>query len=277
MPPRGGTEPAPYRGSGAERSTAGYGHPALRVRHRWCTARADVGIGPYEKERATSTTRASGAQRSVCAADGRDGWESRQRSPQKGPSTPDNPSVSLRLTAPFTQGSLGDGGCGLPRRFAPRNDSPDPLSFRGGPTGRRGNPSFLRWTMDGGPGRPTKDEGNGTPSRRPLRKAQSTTQASRRAAKRPRQRPRGVGGNRRKDHPKRGQPPRLPGQRLAKRKARKEQLVKFRFCPMTELCSTAYHVRKSHQSPARAPVGAASTEQNGLEPHPAARQGASRP
>ena len=108
--------------------------------------RADVGIGPYEKERATSTTRASGAQRSVCAADGRDGWESRQRSPQKGPSTPDNPSVSLRLTAPFTQGSLGDGGCGLPRRFAPRNDSPDPLSFRGGPTGRRGNPSFLRWT-----------------------------------------------------------------------------------------------------------------------------------
>ena len=74
--------------------------------------RADVGIGPYEKERATSTTRASGAQRSVCAADGRDGWESRQRSPQKGPSTPDNPSVSLRLTAPFTQGSLGDGGSG---------------------------------------------------------------------------------------------------------------------------------------------------------------------
>ena len=50
------------------------------------------------------------------------------------------------VTAPFTQGSLGDGGCGLPRRFAPRNDSPDPSSFRGGPTGRRGNPSFLRWT-----------------------------------------------------------------------------------------------------------------------------------
>ena len=33
----------------------------------------------------------------------------------------------------------------MPRRFAPRNDSPDPLSFREGPTGRRGNPSFLRW------------------------------------------------------------------------------------------------------------------------------------
>ena len=50
------------------------------------------------------------------------------------------------VPAPFTQGSLWDGGCGLPRRFAPRNDSPDPLSFRGGPTGRRGNPSFFRWT-----------------------------------------------------------------------------------------------------------------------------------
>ena len=39
------------------------------------------------------------------------------------------------VTAPFAQGSLRDGGYGLPRRFAPRNDSPDPLSFRGGPTG----------------------------------------------------------------------------------------------------------------------------------------------
>ena len=45
---------------------------------------------------------------------------------------------------------------------------------------------------------------------------------------------------------------------------------------MTELCSTAYYARKSDGSPARALVGAASTEQNGLAPHPAARQGASR-
>ena len=35
--------------------------------------------------------------------------------------------------------------------------------------------------------------------------------------------------------PKGGQPPRPPRQRLAKRKARKEQLVKFGFCPTTEL------------------------------------------
>ena len=76
--------------------------------------------------------------------------------------------------------------------------------------------------------------------------------------------------------PKGGAPPRPPGQRLAKRKARKEELVKFGFCPMTSECSTAQKVRKSDKSPARAPVGAASTEQNSLEPHPAARQGASR-
>ena len=113
-------------------------------------------------------------------------------------------------------------------------------------------------------------------SRRPLRKAQSTTQASRRAAKRPRPRGRGMGGNRRKDHPKRRTAPRLPGQRLAKRKARKEQLVKFSLCPMTELCSTAQKVRRFQQGPARAPVGAALIGQNGLEPRPAARQGASR-
>ena len=42
-------------------------------------------------------------------AGARDGRESRQRLPQKCPATSDNPSVSLRLTAPFTQGSLGDG------------------------------------------------------------------------------------------------------------------------------------------------------------------------
>ena len=64
----------------------------------------------------------------------------------KYPATSDNPSVALRATAPFAQGSLWGRGYGLPRRFAPRNDSSDPLSFRGGPTGRRGNPSFFRWT-----------------------------------------------------------------------------------------------------------------------------------
>ena len=45
---------------------------------------------------------------------------------------------------------------------------------------------------------------------------------------------------------------------------------------MTSECSTAHNVRKSQQSPARAPVGITLTEQDRLEPRPAARQGASR-
>ena len=118
----------------------------------------------------------------------------------------------------------------------------------------------------------------GPPRRRPLRKggiAAATTQASdaqrsvcaavTRSKRESAQRP-----------SKRGSPPRPPRQRLAKRKARKEQLVKFSLCPIPSECSTAQKVRKSDKSPARAPAGAASTEQNSLEPHPAARQGASR-
>ena len=60
--------------------------------------------------------------------------------------------------------------------------------------------------------------------------------------------------------PKGGPPPWPPRQRLAKRKAREEQLVKFGFCPMTSEYSTAHRARKSQQSPARALAGAASTE-----------------
>ena len=178
------------------------------------------------------------------------GWELRQRSSPKGLSTSDNPSVSLRLTAPFAQGSLGDGGCGSPRRpVGPPRNYNGFLSFRGAE--RRGNP--FPFTMDGGSGRR---------GRRPLRPAGDggTARRGRRAL-------RVVAG---RSH-------QLPGQRLAKRKARKEQLVKFGLCPMTSERSTAYWVRKSDESPARALVGAASTEQNGLEPHPAARQGAPRP
>ena len=45
--------------------------------------------------------------------------------------------------------------------------------------------------------------------------------------------------------------PRPPGQRLAKRKARIEELVKFRFCPMRERCSTGQVVRELDRHPAR--------------------------
>ena len=60
--------------------------------------------------------------------------------------------------------------------------------------------------------------------------------------------------------PKGGPPPRPPRQRLAKRKARKEKLVKFSLCPMTSECSTAQKLRKSQQSPARVLVEAAIIE-----------------
>ena len=102
---------------------------------------------PLQREgEVPATTQASGAQRSVCAADGRKGLESRQRSSPKCPATSDNPSVTAApCQLPLHKGALGDGGCGLPRRPCgpPRNDNGF-LSFRGAE--RRGNPSFLRWT-----------------------------------------------------------------------------------------------------------------------------------
>ena len=106
--------------------------------------------------------------------------------------------------------------------------------------------------------------------------ASSTTWGSRRIAERLRRRGRGTGENRRKDHQEGGRPPRVLRQRLAKRKARKEQLVKFSLCPMTSECSTAQKVRKSQQGSARAHADVTSTEQDRLAPHPAVRQGASR-
>ena len=245
--------------------------------------RADVGIGPYAlrgtARRGRRALRVVAESRRDCPGQRRtaerlrqrvrgNGRESRQRSSPKCPATPDNPSVALRATAPFAQGSLWGRGYGLPRRFAPRNDSPDPLSFRGGPTGRRGNPSFLRWTgvraavprawppptkfpseiwgvgqvvgPYGKPDQPPKPAG----AQRSVRARVGEGWA-------------GIGA---KAIPKGGPPPRPPRQRLAKRKARKESLVKFSLCPMTSECSTAYWVRKSQQGPARVHVGTAITE-----------------
>ena len=226
--------------------------------------------------KAVATTQASGAARSICAS-GCEGWVG--IGTEIIPKVYSNAGQSLShggaVTAPFTQGSLGDGGCGLPRRFAPRNDSPKPLSFRGGPTGRRGNPSFLRWTGVWAAPRKTRGTARrvvvpyGKPDQPPKPAgAQRSVRASGRE---------GWAGIDARTIPKGGPPPQPPRQRLAKRKARKEQLVKFGLCPMPSECSTAHHVRKSHQSPARAPADVTSTEQDRLAPRPAARQGASRP
>ena len=93
-----------------------------------------------------AATRASGAQRSVCAS----GWEGREEIgaeiiPKGVINLGQSLSHGCAVPAPFAQGSLRDGGCGLPRRPCgpPRNDNGF-LSFRGAE--RRGNPSFLRWT-----------------------------------------------------------------------------------------------------------------------------------
>ena len=76
--------------------------------------RADVGIGPYGKERKPHQPPGPAAHSGAFAARvRRNGWESRQSSPPKWPATSDNPSVSLRLTAPFTQGSLVLRGTGV--------------------------------------------------------------------------------------------------------------------------------------------------------------------
>ena len=177
-PPPGRDGARPLRGTGGVRGGVRLGCGFRQPNFGTKFGASVMGIGPYaprgdEGRHAGSSCPTGGCGEpprlpwgaahsgASAPAGARDGRESRQRLPQKCPATSDNPSVSLRLTAPFTQGSLWGRGYGLPRRFAPRNDSSDPLSFRGGPTGRRGNPSFF--TMDGGSGRRTKDEGNGTP------------------------------------------------------------------------------------------------------------------
>ncbi len=122
------------------------------------------------------------------------------------------------VPAPFAQGSLGDGGCGSPRRFALRNDSPDSLSFRGGPTGRRGNPSFLRWTGVRAAPRKTRETARrvvvpyGKPDQPP--KPAGAQRSVRTSGGE------GWAGIDARTIPKGGPPPRPPGQRLAKRKAR---------------------------------------------------------
>ena len=91
---RGGTEPAPYQGN---RSSAVYG--GVRSPRPTEAPTGRCGHRPLRIEgEATSTTWGSGAERSVCGADGRNGRESQQRSSPKCPATPDNPSVSLRGT-----------------------------------------------------------------------------------------------------------------------------------------------------------------------------------
>ena len=140
-PPTGGAEQ-----SGLRRGAPGVWLPPAKFRngiwgvsHRHRPLRGDG--------EAAVTTWGSGAERGVCAS-GRKGWVGigAEIIPKGAINVGQSLSRPDGRQLPLHKGAFGDGGCGLPRRFAPRNDSPEPLSFRGGPTGRRGNPSFLRWT-----------------------------------------------------------------------------------------------------------------------------------
>ena len=166
--------------------------------------RADVGIGPYEKESKPHQPPGPAAHSGAYAARSRgmSGNWSRDHS-QRDHQRRTIPQSRLRLTAPFAQGSLGDVG--------------------------------IRPFYDGrGFGSSAPTEG--------LPKSQQRADV-------------GIG-----PYGTNGSPLRLPRQRLAKRKARKEKLVKFGLCPMTSECSTAQKVRRSQQGPARVPAEAASTE-----------------
>ena len=207
---RGGTEPAPYEGSGqasgVRLGSGGAWSPrptgaTLVVRSK----RADVGIGPYgEKGKPTQPPRPAAHSGASAARMGGRGGIAAEIILKGAINIEQSLSHGLwPCQLPLHKGAFGDGGCGLPRRPCgpPRNDNGF-LSFRG--QCAHWSWESVLFTMDGGVGRPTKDEGNGTPSRRALRKAQLITRASRRAAKRPRPRPRGMGGNCSRDYPQRG-------------------------------------------------------------------------
>ena len=138
--------------------------------------RADVGIGPYGEKGKFPQIPGVAAHSGAFAARvrGMGGKQSRDH-PKRGHQPRTIPQSPSGRQLPLHKGAFGDGGCGLPRRFAPRNDSPDSLPFRGGPTGRRGNPSFFRWTgvraaeVVGPYGRSTEVPATGRCGHRPLR------------------------------------------------------------------------------------------------------------
>ncbi len=225
-----------------------------------------------KEEQATSTTRVSGAQRSVCGADGRSGRGSRQRSSPKGSATPDNPSVMAfgHASSLYTREPLGTGDtdCRVASLLAMTV-----LILCHSEEAQRANVGILpfydgRWTgvraaVPRAWPPPTKFRAEiwgvgqvvgpyGKPNQPPK---PAGAQRSVRARGRE-----GWAGIDERTIPKEGPPPRLPRQRLAKRKARKEQLVKFGLCPMTSEGSTAYRVRKFAKGPARALAGAVSIE-----------------
>ena len=228
---RGGTEPAPYGCNRAGRSTAGCGHPALRERHRWYAATGRCGHRPLQEEgEASATTQASGTERIVHAAVARDGWNSEQKASPKCPATSDNPSVSLRLTAPFTQGSLslrgtGDADCrvgpvgllAMTAVFCHSEERSD-VGIRPFYDGRGFGPPHER--------RGERHAESSCPTESPINHP-----GQRRTAERLRQRVRGMDGNRRKDHPKRRTAAAIARAALSEAESAERAAGQIRFLP----------------------------------------------
>ena len=123
--------------------------------------RADVGIGPYAPRGDEGRHAGSSCPTGGCGEPPRLPWPAAQSGAsavrmggtRRNRSRNHPKSVQQRRTIPQSRlrrasflctrepCPAGDGGCGSPRRCAPHNDNRF-LSFRGGPTGRRGNPSF---------------------------------------------------------------------------------------------------------------------------------------
>ena len=124
----------------------------------------------------------------------------------------------------------------------------------------------------------TMDGGSGRRGRRPLRKARSTTQASRRAAKRPRQRPRGMGGNRRKDHPKRGTTPATAWAALSEAESAGRGAGQIRVLP--DNIGVRHGVSGPEVSARLRPCsgrGCRVSGEDSLGPHPVVQENAERP
>ena len=121
-----------------------------------------IGIGPYgETGRFPQPPGPAAHSGASAPADGRDEKKSEQRSSPKGSSTSGNPSVTAApCQLPLHKGALGTGDADC--RVGPAGLLAMAMVFCHSEasvhTGR-GNPSFLRWTMDGGSGCHTKDEG----------------------------------------------------------------------------------------------------------------------
>ena len=241
------------------------GRRPLRKRHRQCQA-AGHAEGAGSPINHPSQRRTAKRLRQRMRGNG---WKLRQRSSPKYPATSDNPSVTAApCQLPLHKGAFGpgDADCRVASLLAmtvlilchSEEAQQADVGIRPFYDGRGFGPMYLghglrrpnfvpKFGRRSWASAPTPCGGRHAGSSCPTGGCGGLHQlpgGNRRAAKRPRPQPRGMGGNRRKDHPKKGgTAPRPPRQRLAKRKARKAQLVKFGLCPMTSLFSTAYQVR----------------------------------